>query len=140
MVDYFAIFHLLLLLLFLLLLDFFPWLYCDSLSWHVLVCQSNKMLVSLQLLYARSTLTCDPISRKLCRYSCIGIYIKGFWLSLDPLGVDCSFVWSYFTEILSWMLSIVKGLSSLYNSPSLIYTMVWYPSGKFDSMWVIIPE
>ena len=61
-------------------LIFVPWLYCDSVSWHVRVCHSNKILAHLHLLNARTTLNCDPISRKSCRYPCIGILCKGCFI------------------------------------------------------------
>ena len=47
-------------------LIFVPWLYCDSVSWHVRVCHSNGILVRSNSFYARSPLTCYRIHCKSC--------------------------------------------------------------------------
>ena len=70
----------------------------------------------------------------------LGFYMKIFSFSPDVLGLNCLYIWSYFTKRLSQILSIVKGLSSLSNIFSIICRMVWYFSGKFNNMWVIVYE
>ena len=65
---------------------------------------------------------------------------RAFSSSLDVFGIDCLLIGSKFSESLSQILSIVICLSLSSNLSYRISTMVWYSSGKFDSMWVIIYE
>ena len=62
----------------------------------------------------------------------LGFYLKGFSSYIDPIGLDCLFIRSYFTEILSQILLIVRVLLSSSNLSSILYTMVWNSSDKFD--------
>ena len=60
----------------------------------------------------------------------LGFYVHFISSSLDVLGIDCSFILSKKSKILSQILLIVKGFYSSSNSYSRISMMVWYSSGS----------
>ena len=68
----------------------------------------------------------------------LGFYAKVFLSSIDIFGLDFLFVQSYFTEILSQIILIVKGWYSSSNSYSRMYMMFFYSSGYFNRTWVIL--
>ena len=67
----------------------------------------------------------------------LGFYVKDFFIFYWHFGLSCLFIWSYLSESLSLILSIVKWLSSSSNLYSIISTKFCYSSRRFNSMWVI---
>ena len=66
---------------------FLPRLYSGSISWRVWVCCSNDILVHVHCLFESSIFLCAHISRKPCRYPCIGTLRKGVFHVLLKLLV-----------------------------------------------------